>query len=591
VRYRPSNGKVHRLCKGDFKGLRRNLYLILRKVLSEAMVFDSGYRVEVLEGADQGKKIPVRGKEITLGRKLIPNEKIANWILFNEPTVSRIHAMLEWSDTESTYIIAHKSKTNPTLVNTESIIKKPLSSGDTVQMGLLLFRFAGRWQGMPAGERDEKAEPPMFREKPRETGALSLIYQLAVSLGPDKGKTFPLGAELVMIRGREHDSQVTGSNEIFLNDRALPSEHLLLVWNVKENGYGIIKVETSPLSSVIIKSSGNSESELEIASDHHSILEVGDRLRMGLTELVFLKLTDSLPEKVPDQVVREPEQQESRKLKSISLQLPRKSDQTLDMERSKGLAHNGDKVSKKHDLRWAEQEKTDEIRGRSSPALKPDFQLTVLSGPDKGLCYSFLQADMQEERLITMGKRGFWAHAIELDEPGGEHVQAGLLFRHGKMSLVNEGGELPVFVNSRSLEPGQVQELSEGMLIQIGRILFCFSDMRHGGNLPTQKYCLMIIEGASRDRGTSFRLEKKKTTLGCSGECDLVLSDPDLSPLHMRIVQREGKVFLELLCSTGLSLVNGVSLVKSRERQILPGDLVRLSSLTLLRLATESQER
>jgi len=554
------------------------------------MIFDSGYQIEVLEGIDQGKKMPVRGKELTLGRKLIPNERISNWILFNDPTVSRIHAMPEWSVDENTYTIAHKSKTNPTLVNDEAIDRKALRPGDRVQMGLLLFRYAGRAHGKGAGDTTRKVEQPFSEGNLRETGALACTYQFLVTAGPDRGKAFPLKSEFMTIGGKG-PGQVPGVGEVLLADDAVPGEHLFVAWNVKEGRYGVIKVESSSLPTYIRRGGDDFETELVIGPERHTLLEEEDRLSMGVTEMRFLRSREqgakAKGEKSPEN--RHDSSGESKRMKSISLQLPRRAARAGEEERSP--VAKPEKPLKKTEGKKYEQEKTDALGAVDAPVIKPDFQLDILSGPDKGICYSFLESDLMEERLITIGRRGLMAHAIELDEAGSEPMQAALIYRDGKLFMIGEGMTTPIFLNSQVLEPGSPMELKDGMHIQLGKTLLRFSDLRSRGETKPLRFMLMLIEGTTQDRGMARVIEKKKTTLGRADECDIVFSDSDLSPVHARVTLKDGKAAIELMGSSGLSLVNGVSLVRGRERSLLPGDLIRLSALTLLRLVVENPER
>jgi pSer/pThr/pTyr-binding forkhead associated (FHA) protein len=58
--------------------------------------FYSGYEIEVLEGPDAGKTYLLNFSDIIVGRQMNPNETKVGWILFSDPTVSRMHAVLRW---------------------------------------------------------------------------------------------------------------------------------------------------------------------------------------------------------------------------------------------------------------------------------------------------------------------------------------------------------------------------------------------------------------------------------------------------------------------------------------------------------------
>lgn len=63
-------------------------------------------------------------------------------LLFPEPTVSRVHAILDWDPSKKRYLLTHQSTTNATLINGRPV-KRPqhLNPGDQVRMGNLIFEI------------------------------------------------------------------------------------------------------------------------------------------------------------------------------------------------------------------------------------------------------------------------------------------------------------------------------------------------------------------------------------------------------------------------------------------------------------------
>ncbi|MCR5661274.1 MAG: FHA domain-containing protein, partial [bacterium] len=103
------------------------------------MAWSSGLQLRVTAGNDEGRVISLNAPEITLGRAVESSENSPGWVLFSEPTVSRIHAVMQWSEEQQCYILQHRSRTNPTLVDGSPIESHPLRIGERVGLGLLEF--------------------------------------------------------------------------------------------------------------------------------------------------------------------------------------------------------------------------------------------------------------------------------------------------------------------------------------------------------------------------------------------------------------------------------------------------------------------
>jgi hypothetical protein len=105
-------------------------------------------RLEIVEGEDRGQAIRfvrTRGglQQVTFGRREgAPYEHIQ----LRAPTVSRQHARLDFE--HGHWNIYNLSETNPVLVNGESLAAghgvRPLSDGDRIEMGEVVFRFRER---------------------------------------------------------------------------------------------------------------------------------------------------------------------------------------------------------------------------------------------------------------------------------------------------------------------------------------------------------------------------------------------------------------------------------------------------------------
>jgi len=100
--------------------------------------------LEIIRGKSRGQVFRLLADAITIGRRLAAKERKINWILLDEPSLSRIHAQLLWDNDDSTYRLVHKSRTKPTLVNNREIDEEFMATQDKIQMGDVLLRF---WEG------------------------------------------------------------------------------------------------------------------------------------------------------------------------------------------------------------------------------------------------------------------------------------------------------------------------------------------------------------------------------------------------------------------------------------------------------------
>jgi hypothetical protein len=88
-----------------------------------------------------------------------------------------------------------------------------------------------------------------------------------------------------------------------------------------------------------------------------------------------------------------------------------------------------------------------------------------------------------------------------------------------------------------------------------------------------------IASPESRGRQHVFPLLDRTVTLGRSPDCDLQLTDPGVSRRHARLRYLGETFIIEDLASTNGTLVNNMPV---GERQLAPGDRIRLGSTTLV---------
>jgi pSer/pThr/pTyr-binding forkhead associated (FHA) protein len=100
--------------------------------------------LEVIKGRSRGQTFRLLSEVITVGRRLTAKERKMNWLLLDEPSLSRIHAVLQWNSEIQSFELFHKSSARPTMVNNKKVDQVALSSQDRIQMGDIVFRF---WEG------------------------------------------------------------------------------------------------------------------------------------------------------------------------------------------------------------------------------------------------------------------------------------------------------------------------------------------------------------------------------------------------------------------------------------------------------------
>lgn len=91
------------------------------------------------------------------------------------------------------------------------------------------------------------------------------------------------------------------------------------------------------------------------------------------------------------------------------------------------------------------------------------------------------------------------------------------------------------------------------------------------------EYYLEVIEGP--DSGKTFALKDKVIFIGRHGQCELVLSDPEVSRRHMKITPGEKGWRLDDLGSTNGSYLNGQRIT---QQAAVPGDTIQIGQSVLL---------
>ncbi|MCD4785703.1 MAG: FHA domain-containing protein [Candidatus Eremiobacteraeota bacterium] len=499
--------------------------------------FDSGFEIRIISGMDQGNTYPLNSKEITLGRKESPDEVLKNHILFVDSSVSRVHAVLRWDLDLEKYVIYHLSKENPTLVNGRAVKKSLLNPNYRVQVGELSFEVVSikekrrrestvLWQKFKAG--DERGE------KEVDSG-----YKLIVVEGPDKGESFDLDKNLMIIGRRKGAGDIRDTYGILLSDSDLPDELALLVWNENEGKYNIFQSEDSQVAIKLFRVMETAEGSRIVGREFQNILEDKDSIMAGQTVMVVHKATEA---ETPDAKVD--------------------IEKELKIESLAGMGG----------------------MGLTAPgSFRIDFVFEVLDGPGKGQKISLLSDEMNEGKIITFGKSGDTRqNDIELEDETIDNTQGYLEFSEGNLYLINEIGQSQVKVNKYVINENEKIVLNSGDHIRIGDTILGFTDNRVLAAL--RNYSLVVIAGEEDDKSKRFTLTRTAAFIGRGSACDVRVLDPEISRLHAVFTFKSGRFHLEHKSNINPTFVNGVSLKKGQDRIVFPGDKIYLSGKTILQL-------
>lgn len=209
-----------------------------------------------------------------------------------------------------------------------------------------------------------------------------------------------------------------------------------------------------------------------------------------------------------------------------------------------------------------------------------DFVFDFISGPNRGRQIALHGNELQDDRTITLGSGGPDPCDIPLDGP---NYMATLRHRSRRFALLNQGPDDSVQVNRVPLKRGDQVVLMTGDRIDIGET--CFRFLERGVVEILQGFQVVVESGVDEDQDKVFPFSKQRLLIGRGKNCDVRLTDLEVSRIHIALVHRDGKFFVQHRSETNPTFLNGMSLLQGGERVIQPGDRVRLSSLTLLQFA------
>lgn len=99
------------------------------------MAWSCGLQFRIRTGPDRGSTHPIDSPVVKIGRARQPGERLVGWIKVADDTVSRLHCELFWQEDRHSFRLLHRSTTNSTYVNGESVEDAELFDGDLLEVG------------------------------------------------------------------------------------------------------------------------------------------------------------------------------------------------------------------------------------------------------------------------------------------------------------------------------------------------------------------------------------------------------------------------------------------------------------------------
>ena len=289
--------------------------------------------LEVLQGEDWGRAIPLRYNYIPLGRKTENTTDKYYELKFDDQTVSSHQAHLVWHPHCKKYGITHTRVpvVNQTYVNNEPIEPNKevmLEDYYQIKMGKLIFVLSYKPK-----EQVEKDDTSKIQ------GAVSSIsvnqqteemiytgFTLKVIEGNEIGFEFPVIRRRIVIKRGNRPEQIS-ADKIILSDRTVSRNQAQIVWQDEFKRLDVIHSNTATNPTKLIRIIGNRDRVIQLAPDEPEVLRNGDILAMGQTYIYVLE--ESIENKIKK--IRELEE------KAIDEDMPVVHVRTAEEEEAKSL--------------------------------------------------------------------------------------------------------------------------------------------------------------------------------------------------------------------------------------------------------------
>lgn len=265
--------------------------------------------LEVLQGEDWGRAIPLRYNYIPLGRKSDKDTDKYYELKFDDQTVSSRQAHLVWHPHSRKYGITHTRVpvVNQTYVNDIAIEPNKeimLGDYDRVRMGKLIFVLSHK----PKKEKNEEEKAERLDSIPSiaYTQTEEIIYTgftLKVIEGNEIGFEFPIIRRKVEIK-RGNKPREISPNELILSDRTVSRNQAKLVWLDEFGRLDVIHSDKATNPTKLIRVVGKRDRVIQLAPNEPETIRDGDILAMGQTYIYARE--ESIEDKI--KIIREMEE-------------------------------------------------------------------------------------------------------------------------------------------------------------------------------------------------------------------------------------------------------------------------------------------
>lgn len=265
--------------------------------------------LEVLQGEDWGKAIPLRYSYIPLGRRSEKTTEKQYELKFQDQTVSSHQAHLLWHPQKGKYGITHVKVPviNHTYVNNEPIEPEQeiiLEDGDQVKMGKLIFTLSYKPETL-SGNNDTPEylgnTPSIAYEQTEEIICTGFI--LKIIEGNEMGFEFPVARRKIEIKRGNRPEEIA-ADKLILSDRTVSRNQAKIVWQDDFKRLDVIHSAKATNPTKLIRVIGKRDRVIQLAPDEPEVLRNGDILAMGQTYIYVLE--ESIEEKI--RKIREMEQ-------------------------------------------------------------------------------------------------------------------------------------------------------------------------------------------------------------------------------------------------------------------------------------------
>lgn len=108
--------------------------------------------LEIVKGRNKGLVFKLSADQVTIGRRLAPKERKKDWILLDDPSLARIHAVFQWDEEKTMFRVTQKSANKTFLINGKPESEMLLCHMDRIQLGDVVVRV---WDG-PVDKNSEE---------------------------------------------------------------------------------------------------------------------------------------------------------------------------------------------------------------------------------------------------------------------------------------------------------------------------------------------------------------------------------------------------------------------------------------------------